>query len=226
MRSQSSVLFFLLAAIQCFLFALALPLVSSALADQDCSKDYEEILVESKVTTAATWANFRNKPGSLSYESNRLMKLALANEPKAKVESMSPPKCATGCVRSSSPIAVFRSIPMLYLQDYSDRKTCEGLLEKTQVSPLSYKNRNFPTEDSLNDWFQDFSQGKGKDGSDLYAKCSGDCSPQYTYFIVPNPKSGSYSVNAEVLCGHARDKSDNNYKLSLSYRWSCISKVN
>ena len=90
----------------------------------------------------------------------------------------------------------------------------------TTKNPIEYRKTNFASIEAINTWFSDFSQGKGKDGENLYQRCDGLCSPQYTT-IIEEKERGSYDVHAQVVCGPARDKNDNNYNLELFLRWTC-----
>ncbi len=179
----------------------------------DCSS--KEIPVAKKDASASAWSNLRNNEGSIRYESAQLLGKALAD-----FESLKPPAdvCADGC-GEPKPTLVFSSIPKKYRSDYSDKEKCTRLETETKAKPYEYRGRSFPTQDEFNSWFSDFSQGKGKDGSDLYERCDGDCSPQYFTNIVP--VGGKLRVDSEVICGQARDKDDNQYVLTFAYRWDC-----
>ena len=45
-------------------------------------------------------------------------------------------------------------------------------------------------------WFSDFSRGKGADGQNMYDRCSGQCSPQYEFFIAD--ANGKLALDADV----------------------------
>ena len=185
------------------------------LAGSKCETASKQIEQSAITATAALWANYRNSAGSLRYESERLLTEAITKLPNAQApESL----CGTDCGKPSAAIS-FSSVPAKFLSSYSDKEKCARLEKETKDSPLSYSKRSFQSLKELNDWFSDFSQGKGKDGSDLYNKCDGDCSPQYTLSIVP--KDGKFVVDASVLCGPARDKDNNVYHLRSAYVWSC-----
>ncbi|MFN8389098.1 MAG: hypothetical protein U0136_02265 [Bdellovibrionota bacterium] len=187
-----------------------------ALSAPACGSTPKEVAVDTKTATAATWSNFRKSEGSLAYESEKMLSAANQNAAKA-----SPPAelCSGGCSPSVPPLVVFRSVPNKFLSDYSDSEKCNKLLTETKARPLRFPNREFSSLAELNEWFGEFSQGKGKDGSALYAQCDGACSPQYTCLI--SQSGGKLHVDAEVICGPARDKDENLYKLSYGYRWSC-----
>jgi hypothetical protein len=64
-----------------------------------------------------------------------------------------------------------------------------------------------------------FTRGKGDDGEELYRLCDGQCSPHYLWVISRD--ADRLVVDAEVTCGHARDRDDNRYDLSYGLRWVC-----
>ena len=185
---------------------------------QDCAASSKDVPIESLLATADSWPNLRNSPGSLRYESSRMLKEAANNLAGAK-----PPAdaCPAGCAAAGKPTIVYLTIPNKYLTGYSDQKKCDAYFAKTKTAPFQYNGRQFGSIDDLASWFGDFSKGDGKDGNDLYAKCDGSCSPQYHTTIVPN--AAGYSLDAAVVCGAARDKGDNKYNLSIAYHWPCVS---
>lgn len=190
--------------------------VTLAKADSDCLAAYKDIPIDSTLATASSWSNIRNAEGSLRYESNRIITgsgegIAGAAQPDSF--------CPAGCKPDSNPIVVFKSVPNKYLQDYEDAPKCEKYLAETLNSPITYDNKKFASLEELSSWFSDFSQGSRAEGKDLYKKCDGDCSPQYTSFM--EKITGGYRLSAKVVCGKARDKNDNQYKLSAAYRWRC-----
>jgi len=150
--------------------------------------------IERVVATASTWSNLRNSEGSLKYETGRLL--------------------AAGLPANSEGSVVLSSIPSKFLESYTDQKYCKEKYEETRSAPITYKERKFSNLDELQDWIGKFSQGDGKDGKDLYNKCDRSCSPQYKYRIQ-RLQDASYKVDAEAVCGPARDKDDNNYELVM-----------
>lgn len=185
-------------------------------AEDSCGKGFRMVPIAEVVATAGTWANARNSEGSVRFESGRLLKSA-----EVGLAAATPPEnCCDGtCVVAKIPQIVLRSTPATFLSEYGDKELCAQYLEKTKVTPLSYGDKVFPSMEALNDWVRDFSQGKGADGEDLYRRCSGACSPQYEYVIEKNHQG--LSVDANAICGPARDKSDNQYRLETAYRWTC-----
>ncbi len=194
--------------------------VGSAEADtgDKCSSIEKDVKQESTLATASFFANKRNQQGSIRYESGAMLKKAENNISNAEKPSG---LCPSGCQVSEKPEIIFKAIPNKFLTDYSEYDKCQKLLEETEKTPFEY-NEQFDSIDQIDSWFSDFSRGKGTDGQDLYQRCSGDCSPQYE-LIISN--SGvKLSLDADVICGHERDKKDNQYELSYSYRWNCENK--
>lgn len=202
-------------------FATVLPFFqpSSVLAEDACSKSFRDIEGKSTLGSASTWANLRGSEESIKAK----IKVLLDDAAKGRSSAQAPESfCPTGCDTAKEPMIVFRSIPNKFNSDSSDDAQCRALFTKTKQNPLKYSGNKFGNLEDLNSWFGDFSQGKGKQGGDLYDKCPGDCSPQYFNTIDITGKS--YVLNSDVICGPARDKSDNQYKLSVAYRWTCITK--
>ncbi len=203
-----------------FLGALLLTLLSTSAAAAPCESIFKDTPGEKATANANAWANWRSNPGSISAESKRL----LSNANKG-IEKLNQPTdlCPAECKPATAPRIIFRSIPSSYLSSYSDKAKCTELLSATQRKPISYPDRKFADMDALNSWFGDFSQGKGSDGKDLYQRCDGDCSPQYECDITKGT-DGKLSLDARVVCGHARDKDQNTYDLSYVFRWECLPK--
>jgi hypothetical protein len=106
------------------------------------------------------------------------------------------------------------------LPEYEDSPSCQKLLEATKQQPISYSNREFNTQDDAEEWYNDLTQGDGTDGEDLYNRCPGQCSPSYTSII--HRRNGKFLITTSIICGHARDKDDNQYRLTSSLRWMCM----
>ena len=151
--------------------------------------------------TAGAWSNMRNNEDSIKFLSNKLLAEAIEN---ATQEHM---------------IIVFTSIPTGFIDGKTDGNgvSCDQRQQETIISPIVYADRTFADSEKLMDWISNFSQGKGKDGRDLYNRCSGSCSPQYKYYIQQS-KDGGFTVTAEVICGKARDKNEDLYELTVELR--------
>jgi hypothetical protein len=193
-------------------------LAGSAAADEqvDCAAFVRDVPVESKVATASTYSNFRNSEGSLRFESKRMFQGGTE-----AMKTLAPPAdlCPAGCVLASPASMVLKATPKQFLQDYSERKECERFLAATRERPFVYKDRVFADLEAFLAWYNDFSTGSGPDGEDLYRRCPGSCSPQYSTAVTE--AGGKLNAAAQVICGPARDKSDNQYNLSFGFRWSC-----
>jgi hypothetical protein len=191
-----------------------------ALAAGDCGSAYVDVPGTSALGSASMWANARSASDSLKVQSRTLLEQATANR-----KLVAPPEsgCATGCKPAGPPLVVFRSVPNKFRVDYSDAGVCKKLEAQTRTAPFRYGGKTFASLDELNSWFSDFSQGDGPDGEDLYQRCSGNCSPQYTNVIDVTTNS-KLNLFADVVCGPARDKSDNQYRLSIAYRFACRPK--
>lgn len=196
---------------------LLLAVDTSAAAEDGCSGAYVEVAGSSALGSASLWSNVRSAGNSLKVQSRTLLEQAAASR-----KVMAPPSsgCPAGCKPAGPPLIVFRSVPNMFREDYSDAGMCKKLEALTRVAPFRYIGKTFASLDDLNSWFSDFSQGDAPEGKDLYRRCSGDCSPQYTN-LIDITGSSTFNLDAEVVCGPARDKSDNQYRLSIAYRFAC-----
>ena len=128
--------------------------------------------------------------------------------------------CAPNCAPAERAEVVYRVTPTDFLAPEEQHAVCLEFETETKDNPLRFASRAFETVDALNDWIMDFSQGLGEDGELLYKQCSSNCSPRYTFLIVEQ-RTG-FEVKTEVLCGLARDKSDNRYRISTALRRRCV----
>ena len=163
-----------------------------------------KIVPGAKALASANWfSNLRSHENSLKVKVKTLLEEALEKK------------------KDSLPIStkiLFDVVPQRVLSDYSDKQYCKDKLQETGANPILY-SKNFKEIDEFKDWFADFSQGKGGEGKDLYKKCDKSCSPAYSIEIEGNLGMG-LKTNTEVVCGHARDKEDDQYK--LRYNFSCF----
>ena len=185
--------------------------------DSSCGSHATDIPIRSVVASANVLSNWWGSPGSISFESNEIFQSVKDRgvhiEPSVEL-------CPRGCAVNHQPVMFFRSVPKRVLTDYEDSKKCAELLSSTSERPLHYVATGLQTMDEITDWISDLSRGRGTDGENLYKKCDGSCSPQYEYAIR---KTGTaYTIDAFVICGAARDKSDNNYNLEAFFRWTCV----
>lgn len=199
---------------------LLLVLPFNLLAQDNCNSSYRDISIQSKIADAGFFANVRGKEGSVSVESNSLLTKA-----EELITSQTPPQlaCPKGCSLAKLPVIHFQSIPQKFLKDSSDSDYCKTLENSTMKEPIQYSKSDITSIKELNDWIGELSQGKGKEGGDLYKKCDKSCSPQYEYKIERASLSdSSKTAKASIICGPARDKDDDMYKLTAFFRWSCV----
>jgi hypothetical protein len=188
-------------------------------APSPCTPLNTDIPVRSTLASAGFFANLRRADNSISFLMDQLIS---ASEAKATEISVSESHCIRTCPDALTAV-VFTSTPHKTLPDHDDAAMCAKLFESTQQTPIRYENRTFDSQEEAEEWYDDLTQGDGPDGEDLYARCPGACSPAYssiTYKI-----NGKFAVSTSVVCGHARDKDDNQYRLSASVRWMCPSKA-
>lgn len=202
-----------------FLLLSLLLLENAAFGQSSCSSISKSVLIEKVLATASSWSNLRKNAGSLRFESLRLLLLADKKRPQAKApEGL----CPSSCQVTPNPEIVFETVANKFRSDNNDSAKCQKMLEQTSIKPFRYEGRSFSNLDEFTEWFSDFSQGKGEDGKDLYRRCGGNCSPQYVS-VISHDDSG-YHLQANVRCGPARDKKDNQYQLGVSYLWTCKDK--
>lgn len=202
---------------RCFVILLLIPTGVFAENSVVCSPQNRFDPLDTVTASAATWTNFRNGEDSLRFQAAKLLGSAISKLPGA---SRPEDLCDAECLVAQFPEIVLTAIPQKLLADYDDREKCQRLLESTKIQPFRFKDKTFTSLEALTDWFSDFSAGRGPDGKTLYAQCDGLCSPQYKLFVSKRPDT-TLSLNAEVICGHARDKNDNHYTLSQGFLWSC-----
>ena len=136
------------------------------------------------------------------------------------VENKKPaPGCTPDCPDDGVAEVIYRVAPMSFLPRGEQNALCLQLEDETAAAPLSFTPPTFGGVEALNRWISELSQGRGDDGKALYERCASNCSPRYTFFIAS--EEAGYSVRAEVLCGLARDKSNDQYLISTALRRSC-----
>ena len=165
---------------------------------QDCKLKSSAKVINSISASAGNWANLRNNPGSLRFESDRLLKEGYSLLTSANTAQ-------------KIPALVLESTPQKFLTDYRDSAYCQEKFSSTVKKPIEFNGLSFASIDELSKWFGDFSQGSGKEGKQLYALCDKSCSPQYSLQIKES--AGKLNVNASAICGPARDKDDDMYLL-------------
>ncbi len=195
---------------------MSISILVKAEADKDCSSYIRDAKIESSLASASMLANAQNKKGSIRFETKEMLNKAETNLANAEKPT---DLCPSDCQLPDKPLIVFQSIPNNFLTGYDQQEKCQTLQGETEKTPFTYSEKEFDTMQALENWLSKFSQGKGEDGKNLYERCSGQCSPQYKNII--SSQDNKLILNAEVVCGQARDKKDNNYEISYSYRWVC-----
>ncbi len=190
--------------------------MSNATAQSPCTPPQQDISIRSTLASAGFFDNLRNSDDSIRYQMDQLLSLS-----ETKAGELDKQKSPCGSSSCAAPVVavVFSSTPNRTLPEYEDSPSCQKLFETTQQQPIVYSNRQFDTQDDAEEWYNDLTQGDGPDGEDLYNRCPGQCSPSYSSVLYR--KGGKFIVTTSIVCGHARDKDDNQYRLSSSLRWIC-----
>ena len=186
----------------------------SPLQSRACGENHSEISLASQIGSASFMHNLAQHPESIRAIAQKLLEEAL-NE-----EDTETPGCTSDCDESKRSEIIYRVSPIDFLSQEKQNSVCSQFEAQTTTSPLEFGPKKFDTIEQLNDWIMDFSQGNGPDGKLLYDQCSSNCSPRYTFLISEG--LGRYTVKARVLCGLARDKSNNRYRISTALRRLCI----
>ena len=179
-----------------------------------CSAEEVELPLDSESGSASFLHNMSGHPDSLSAVAQRLLHKALAGE-----AAPAPRDCEPDCPPNATSEVVYRVTPIEFLAPERQHDVCLRFESETTAEPLRFEEKRFDTVEDLNTWIMDFSQGKGDEGKKLYAQCSSNCSPRYTFLIAQH--NAQYQVRTEVLCGLARDKSNNQYRITTALRWTC-----
>jgi hypothetical protein len=207
----------------CYGFVLGmawLPLSCLASGPVDDASDcgtgsYEEPLV-SDTGSVGVIKNLAEDPTSIRAVAGRLLASALSG-----ISNPGDTACNAPCPEGKKNTEiVYRVAPTAFLANELQRAECRKFEAETASQPLTFKQHDFRSVDELNEWITAFSQGRGEDGRRLYELCSSNCSPRYTFLIAEH--NSRYAVKAEVLCGLARDKSNDIYKVSTALRRSCV----
>lgn len=184
-------------------------------ANPQCTPLGREIPLQSTLASAGFFANLRNSEHSVRARTDQLLKDAQA---AAKELGLKESGCVRPCIHSVVAV-LFQSTPYRYLNDYQESAQCQALLESTLKAPIVYENRRFSSDEEAREWYEDLTQGDGVDGEDLYQRCPGACSPAYS--SVAYRTGDEFVVSTSIICGHARDRDDGQYRLSAGVRWIC-----
>ncbi len=195
--------------------AAAAGIWQSAAADDACLEPGHSRVIENTLASAGFFANLRYSEDSIHYQMDQLLDRA---KNKLGIFQQKSSICANSCAKPVVGI-VFSSHPRYTLDNYSEADKCQKLFELTSKDPIVYKHRLFKDDEEAKEWYNDLSRGSGEDGEDLYDRCDGSCSPQYSSFIWS--ENGGLAVTTSIICGHARDKDDDQYVLSSALRAEC-----
>jgi hypothetical protein len=180
-----------------------------------CNGHTADVIVRFEQATANLYSNVIKSDGSLRSVLEKVLTYANAEISKAK-----PPAdlCPYSCTAVREPGYVVSTVPKERLRGYENEHYCADMKARTEANPI-YTAKDFSSIEQFSSWFNDYSRGNGEDGKKLYSQCDADCSPEYRTAITRNAKS--LSAKVQVVCGHARDKSDNSYVVTLIARFSC-----
>lgn len=174
-----------------------------------------EIPVRVTLASAGFFANLTNAEHSINVQMNSLLNEAHAT---AELISAGQPPCLRTCTQPVIAV-VFESTPHVALVDYDEFSLCQSHYTATRTHPIVYSHRVFSSDEEAKAWYKDLTQGDGPDGEDLYRRCPGSCSPSYSSSVYQ--RLGHFVVTTSIVCGHARDKDDDQYRLRAALRWVC-----
>ena len=184
------------------------------LAQASCYTAGEEKYYESRLASAGFFANFRNSAGSVNFEMDQMLNRAHKYADKIKLL----PACPGQCPNASLTL-IFKSTPNKVQSAYSEQAQCQALLDQTSKNPIIYSDLKFKTAEEAKAWYHELTQGEGTEGENLYARCSGSCSPVYSTDVTRHDQK--FILTATIICGHARDKDDDQYRLRSAFKWTC-----
>lgn len=194
---------------------LILSVCASAKATPQCTPLNQDIPVRETLASAGFFANLRNADHSVRYLMDALLR---ESESAAGRLVVAEATCVRGCADAVLAV-VFSSKPHMTLAEYDERDQCDALYTTTQRHPITFLNRSFDEQEQVEDWYKDLTQGDGDDGEQLYQQCPGRCSPEYSSLIFR--RGEKFVISTSVVCGHARDRDDNQYALRAAVRWVC-----
>jgi hypothetical protein len=201
----------------CLVSILTLAFYADSWAMPTCTPLNRDVPIRSTLASAGFFTNLRNASHSVRYLMDQLLR---ESEVSATRLAATENGCTHACPQATVAV-VFSSAPHATLQDYDERGQCEELFTKTQRAPIEFLNRSFDEQGQVEEWYSDLTQGDGEDGESLYEQCPGRCSPRYSSLIFK--RGAKFVISTSVVCGHARDKDDNQYLLGAALRWICLS---
>jgi|GEM_PF-1875902 len=195
-------------------FSVAAAALAQEKPKSSCTQVTDVAPIESVTASAGVFANLRNSKGSAKFETARMVTGALNELKKRAADPV--------LGKANEALIILKSSPNKLLSDGSDKEFCAQAEKLTLTTPIRYPDRKFSSANELNSWISDIQQGSGKDGKDLYKQCLKSCSPKVTYIISEDGKDGALRATAEVVCGAARDKDENMYKISYGITGLCL----
>jgi len=186
----------------------------SAQAGAECVDSEFVIAGDRREATAGVLGNFWGSNDSLS-----AVVMEVVEESSKNLRSASSKGCGESC-QSSVPKRRIKVTPSSRLKEYGEKADCQKLLERTSVEPIVIVSPLFSDKEEFGEWFASLAQGKGKEGKKLYKLCPGSCSPGYSVDLEDKQNS-NYLARVSAICGHARNKSENKFKVVSEYVWSC-----
>lgn len=193
---------------------LASPASDVVTSAAPCVPSSHETPIATETGSVGIIKNLAEDPSSIRAIAGRLLTAALTADSKDPHTG-----CDAACARRSESQIVYRVAPTAYLADEQQLEVCRQFENQTATHPLTFNQREFRSVDEMNEWIMAFSQGRGEDGRLLYELCSSNCSPRYTFLIAE--QHAGYAVRTEVLCGLARDRSNDLYRVSTAVRHTC-----
>lgn len=191
------------------------PLHESGAGRSDtCPRLLAERPLAHETGSAGIMKNLAETEDSIKAIATRLLEEALDGQKPSQQSG-----CDANCPDQGVAEVIYRVRPSALLPENEQNELCLTLEKTTAKTPLRYAPSPFATFDALNEWLSRFTQGQGEDGEQLYEICAANCSPRYTFVIAQ--QSPGYAVQAEVLCGLARDRAVDTYEISTATRHRC-----
>lgn len=177
-----------------------------------CAGGAVDTALASEMASVGIMYNLAEHPKSVRAVAARLLEDALK-------QSKAHTGACKDCGKAERTRVLYRVGPTKFLPDAEQQQICRKLDEQTAAQPFTWSDRNFKTLPEVNDWIRAFSEGRGDEGKDLYAKCSANCSPRYEFEI--SPEGEQMRLSTRVHCGLARDANDDQYEVATALRTSC-----
>ena len=193
---------------------LACPASDVVASGAECAPTTHETPIATETGSVGIIKNLAEDPSSIRAIAGRLLNDALAADSRDPNAG-----CDASCAQRAHSQIIYRVAPTAYLADHQQREVCRKFENETASHPLTFNQREFRSVEEMNEWITAFSQGRGEDGRLLYELCSSNCSPRYTFLIAE--QNAGYAVRTEVLCGLARDRSNDVYRVSTAVRHTC-----